>query len=72
MHGQIATITKEQVAGHCMQIASQSTVNGCKIMTYMIGVGYGVSYSKNNGEEGEFGTTDSMDMAIASYNSVQL
>ncbi len=72
MYGQIETITKDQVIGHCMQIASQTNEKGCKIMMYMIGSGYGVSYSMNDGGDGEFDTTESMEMAIATYNSVKL
>ncbi len=71
MRGQIATITKEQITGHMIQIASQITENGVKLMTYVIGGGYGVSYTKGK-EEGQFGATDSVEMAIATYNSIKL
>jgi hypothetical protein len=72
MNGNFHLISKEQVVGHTIVIASMVSIKGCKIMAFTIGKGYCVTYSKEGSEDARNGFTESMEEAIDTYNSIDL
>ncbi len=72
MNGNFHLISKEQVLGHTIVIATMQSVKGCKIMSFTIGKGYCISYSKEDEIEDKIGFTESMEEAIDTYNSIDI
>jgi len=66
-------VSKEIIIGHTIVIATHLTKNGCKILSFMVGKGYGVSSSiASHTKEDSIGFTEDMDEAIEMYNSIYL
>lgn len=63
-------ISKANVIGHTFIVASHSDNRLCKILSYTIGVGYGMVYSINGENDTMVGFTKNIDEIVEFYNSV--